>query len=80
MVTEGQTFTLTAAVSDDLDPAPTSPRVLSVTSDEAIDGTGDGHTSPEAACQQRLTMTQRYMHRTARATARSGCMIDERLD
>ena len=47
MVTEGQTFTLTAAVSDDLDPAPTSPRVLSVTSDEAIDGTGDGHASPD---------------------------------
>ena len=39
--------TLSASVSDNRDPAPTSPRIVSVTSNESADGTGDGHTSPD---------------------------------
>ena len=40
-------ITMTAVVSDNRDPAPTAPRIVSVSSNEPVNGTGDGDTSPD---------------------------------
>ena len=50
---------LSAVVADNRDPAPTSPRIVSVTSNEAINGQGDGNTAPDWAITGDMTVELR---------------------
>jgi len=50
---------LSAVVTDNRDPAPTRPRVVSVTSNEAINGPGDGNTAPDWAITGDMTVELR---------------------
>jgi hypothetical protein len=52
-------ITLTAASTDDLDPALTSPRIVSITSNEPINGQGDGNTSLDWTITGPLTASLR---------------------
>jgi len=72
-------ITLTAAVSDNRDPAPTAPRIVSVASNEAVDDLGDGDTSPDWRITGDLSLELRA-ERSGRGAGRVYTITVESVD
>ena len=70
---------LTAASTDDFDPAPTSPRIVSVTSNEAVNGQGDGNTSSDWTITGPLTVDLRA-ERSGKGNGRVYTITVESID
>jgi hypothetical protein len=72
-------ITLTATTADDFDPAPTSPRIVSVVSSEAPNGKGDGNTSSDWSITGPLTVDLRA-ERSGRGAGRVYTITVESVD